>query len=288
MSDLKKVLFLVIITSSLIAFLTTFPSNNSQQPTTATVTGVVADKQSESNKPATSDSACSDAGLTTNGVLCVVKGKLVSIHYTGKLDDGTVFDTSSGRDPISFVQGTGSVIPGWEQGIEGLTIGTKKILVIPPELAYGKDGFPGVIPPNSTLTFDIEIVSISDPESSVPAEKVNPLVHIDSSQLKKLLFIKTPIIDIRRKEEWLETGIIEGSITKTLYNRDGSTNKDFVPFLMSNGFDKKPFIIICRTGNRTGSAGIGLTKSLGFSKVYNVQGGITDWIDNNLPVVKYK
>ncbi|RNL95051.1 peptidylprolyl isomerase [Sinomicrobium pectinilyticum] len=91
-----------------------------------------------------------------------VKGKTVSVHYEGMLMDGSVFDSSYKRNqPIDFRLGAGQVISGWEEGIELLNTGDKARLVIPPELAYGSRGAGGVIPPNATLVFDVELVKIS-------------------------------------------------------------------------------------------------------------------------------
>lgn len=86
-------------------------------------------------------------------------GSTVFVHYTGKLEDGTVFDTSVGRDPISFQLGGGYVIPGWDQGIVGMKVGGKRLLIIPPDLGYGSQDY-GPIPANSTLIFEVELVSI--------------------------------------------------------------------------------------------------------------------------------
>lgn len=88
-------------------------------------------------------------------------GKVVSVHYTGKLQDGTVFDSSIPRgEPITFPLGKGSVIKGWDEGIALMKVGGKAQLIIPPNLAYGESGAGGVIPPNATLVFDVELVSI--------------------------------------------------------------------------------------------------------------------------------
>lgn len=93
-------------------------------------------------------------------------GDMVSVNYTGKLTDGTVFDSSIPRGkPISFVLGAGMVIKGWDEGILGMAIGEKKTLNIPAEKAYGAQGVPDgkggyIIPQNAALTFDVELVDI--------------------------------------------------------------------------------------------------------------------------------
>lgn len=87
-------------------------------------------------------------------------GKTVTVNYTGYLTDGTTFDSSIGRDPFVFPLGTGSVIPGWDEGLEGMKVGEKRRLIVPPELGYGKDGYPGVIPANATLVFDVELMDV--------------------------------------------------------------------------------------------------------------------------------
>jgi peptidyl-prolyl cis-trans isomerase A (cyclophilin A) len=89
------------------------------------------------------------------------KGKTVSVHYKGALPDGTVFDSSFKRNqPIDFQLGVGQVIPGWDEGISLLNVGDKARLVIPSDLGYGSAGAGGVIPPNATLVFDVELVAV--------------------------------------------------------------------------------------------------------------------------------
>ena len=89
-------------------------------------------------------------------------GKSVKVHYTGTLEDGSKFDSSLDRgQPFSFRLGAGQVIKGWDQGIVGMKVGGKRRLEIPADLGYGPRGFPPVIPPNSNLIFEVELLEVT-------------------------------------------------------------------------------------------------------------------------------
>jgi peptidylprolyl isomerase len=131
----------------------------SEAPGNDTVTEAVESNASEGEVMKT-DSGLQYIILEEGSGKAAQAGNIVRVHYTGTLEDGTVFDSSVGRDPIEFQLGTGQVIKGWDEGIALLKEGSKARLIIPPDLAYGDRAVGGVIPANSTLIFEVELVEV--------------------------------------------------------------------------------------------------------------------------------
>ena len=202
---------------------------------------------------------------------------VVDVHYTGRLENGEVFDSSLQRgEPIRFTLGAGQVIPGWETGILGMKVGGKRVLSIPPELAYGQRGAGNVIPPNARLTFEVELVAVEPP----------PFASIDNETLQQKLDRGVKLIDIRRPEEWRETGVLEGSIQATAFDANGKFLESFTELLERSVQPDEEFALICRTGNRTATLSNWLATRGGYKKVLNVQDGIIRWIEEGRPVDK--
>jgi FKBP-type peptidyl-prolyl cis-trans isomerase FkpA len=112
-------------------------------------------------KPITTPSGLQYWDIVVGTGAIAVAGKTVKVHYTGWLTDGKKFDSSVDRgQPLSFPLGGGRVIKGWDEGVAGMKVGGKRQLRIPSELGYGARGAGGVIPPNATLIFDVELLDV--------------------------------------------------------------------------------------------------------------------------------
>ena len=207
-------------------------------------------------------------------------GQSVSVHYEGKLTDGTVFDASRPRgQPFSFTLGSGQVIEGWDKGVEGMAIGEIRRLTIPPEMGYGARGAGGVIPPNATLIFEVELLAVSTPLT---------LSQMSPEELTAAQADGAVIIDIRREEEWAETGIIEGAETITAFTKAGRLHPDFQQKFMSVAPSlDTPIVLYCRTGNRTTSLGNALVNQLGYSQLSHLSKGIKGWTESGRKTQAY-
>jgi len=208
-------------------------------------------------------------------------GQRVTVHYEGRLTDNTVFDASRPRgQPYSFYIGAGQVIQGWEQGVAGMKIGEIRRLIIPAELGYGAAGAGGVIPPNATLVFDIELLAVSMPIS---------LGQATPADLIKAQKDGVTIVDIRRPHEWSKTGIIEGAETINAFKANGGLQPDFQQQFMTLVFSQEtPVFLYCHMGARTTNPGTALIEQLGFLHITHLTGGILSWKADGYKTVKYK
>ena len=215
-----------------------------------------------------------------NGEIAEV-GKRVSVHYEGRLEDGTVFDGSRPRgQAFSFTIEAGQVIQGWEQGVAGMKVGETRKLTIPPELGYGEAGAGVVIPPNATLVFEIELLDVTTPVT---------LGQATAEDLLKAQSDGVVVIDIRREEEWQDTGIIDGSAAVTAFTETGQVHPEFLTkFQELAPTPDTPVMLYCRTGNRTTSLGNALIDQLGFSDVSHLSTGIEGWLADGRETVPYQ
>lgn len=220
--------------------------------------------------------------------ITAVNGMMVKIDYTGKFLNGKVFDTSKGKRPLEFILGAKMVVPGFEIGVLGMKVGGTRTLTIPPEMAYGDKGVKDIIPPNAVLVFEIELISATTKDQPEPKSKEPVVTNINNEELTAMLKKDVILIDIRRPEEWVDTGIVKGSHTITLYDNKGKEKPGFFKEFKEVVKDTKtPVILICRTGNRTSFAAQALASGFGYESVFNVEKGITDWISSGNKVEKY-
>ena len=208
-------------------------------------------------------------------------GNRVSVHYKGMLADGDVFDESGppGK-PFSFEIGAGEVIPGWEQGVSGMKVGEVRKLTIPPKLGYGSGGAGDTIPPNATLVFEIELLDVSEP---ITLGQANP------EMFKRAQKDGAIIIDIRREDEWKETGVIDGAITITAFGESGNIHPEFQKkFLNVIPSKKTPIMLYCHVGGRTANLGNALINQLEYSNVSHLTDGIVGWLADGNKIVTFE
>jgi len=124
-------------------------------------------------------------------------GKQYKVHYTGWLRDGTKFDSSRGRDPLTFVQGRRQLIAGWDAGFEGMRVGGQRRLFIPYQLGYGENGQGRMIPPRAELIFDVELLDVSEPALAVAVDVLAPLNQMEAQVASLLKAVPDDKLDWR-------------------------------------------------------------------------------------------
>ena len=211
----------------------------------------------------------------------IINHSWVQIEYTGSFVDGKVFDANVGKDRPLVVQiGMKEVIPGFEQGIIGTNKGSKRKIRIPAQLAYGEKGAGELIPPNSNLVFEFEVLDVLSPNY----EKIN------SEKLEKLIKENAVALDIRLDNQWKKTGVIKGSFQETAFDINGKFNvylMDKVRALAGAESQGIELIFISHDGKTAEILGNAFAEDLGFTNVYVLDGGIQSWIKSNKPLVSY-
>tara|TARA_Y100000590_G_C15702861_1_gene1007439 strand:- start:1513 stop:2259 length:747 start_codon:yes stop_codon:yes gene_type:complete len=205
----------------------------------------------------------------------------VTVHYRGFLEDGTEFDSSFKRNqPFVFQIGLRKVIQGWDLGLMNMKVGGKRKIKIPPELAYGSRGAGESIPPNATLTFDIEIIAIEPPRYTILSpEKLNEIKNKD--------FV---LIDIRTENQWKETGIIKNSIKLNAFDIKGNFNPSFlkkIEKIISKKSKKNTnLVFIDMNGDIAPILSNGFIEQLDYKNIFCLEGGIQKWLTSGYFVKK--
>ena len=211
----------------------------------------------------------------------IIHHSWVQIEYTGSFQNGEVFDTNVGKNRPLVVQiGMKEVIPGFEQGIIGATKGTKRKIKVPAELAYGEKGGGDVIPPNTDLLFEFEIIDVLDPHYKM----------INSDELVEKIDNNAVALDIRLENQW-EKGVIEGTFQETAFNKDGKFNvyiMDKVRALAAEESQNIEIVFISHDGETAAILGNAFAEDLGFKNVSVLTGGILQWLKEDRKLVPHK
>ena len=211
----------------------------------------------------------------------IIHHSWVQIEYTGSFESGDVFDTNVGKNrPLVVQMGMKEVIPGFEQGIIGTTKGTKRKIKIPSELAYGKKGGGDVIPPNTDLIFEFEIIDVLDPHYKM----------INSEELIDKINNNAVALDIRLENQW-DKGVIEGTFQETAFNKDGKFNvyiMDKVRALAAKESQNIEIVFISHDGETAAILGNAFAEDLGFKNVSVLKGGILQWLKEDRKLVPHK
>ena len=190
----------------------------------------------------------------------------VSVHYIGKLEDNTVFDSSYDRGQLfDFQIGVRQVILGWETGLLGMKEGGKRTIFIPYELAYGESGAGSLIPPKSNLIFEIEVIKVIPPGYK----------EIDGYQLKLAMTSDFKIIDIRTNDEIINSNKIPGAIQITAFDKNGNFFPDFFDKYKENVQIGEKVIFVSQNGDISSILANGFVEQLKQINIYHLKDGVT-------------
>ena len=190
----------------------------------------------------------------------------VSVHYIGKLEDNTVFDSSYDRGQLfDFQIGVRQVILGWETGLLGMKEGGKRTIFIPYELAYGESGAGSLIPPKSNLIFEIEVIKVIPPGYK----------EIDGYQLKLAMTSDFKIIDIRTNDEIINSNKIPGAIQITAFDKNGNFFPNFFDKYKENVQIGEKVIFVSQNGDISSILANGFVEQLKQINIYHLKDGVS-------------
>jgi len=190
----------------------------------------------------------------------------LSVHYIGRLEDNTVFDSSYERGEFfDFQIGVRKVILGWETGLLGMKEGGKRTIFIPYQLAYGESGAGNLIPPKSNLIFDIEIIKVIPPGYQ----------EIDGYQLKLAMTDEFKIIDIRNEDQITNKNKIPRAINITAFDKNGNFFPDFFEKYKENVQIGQKVIFISQNGDISSILANGFVEQLKQSNIYHLKDGVS-------------
>ena len=190
----------------------------------------------------------------------------VSVHYIGKLEDNTVFDSSYDRGQLfDFQIGVRQVILGWETGLLGMKEGGKRTIFIPYELAYGESGAGSLIPPKSNLIFEIEVIKVIPPGYK----------EIDGYQLKLAMTGDFKIIDIRTNDEIINSNKIPGAIQITAFDKNGNFFPDFFDKYKENVQIGEKVVFVSQNGDISSILANGFVEQLKQNNIYHLKDGVS-------------
>ncbi|MDC2979122.1 FKBP-type peptidyl-prolyl cis-trans isomerase [Pelagibacteraceae bacterium] len=190
----------------------------------------------------------------------------VSVHYIGKLEDNTIFDSSYDRGQLfDFQIGVRQVILGWETGLLGMKEGGKRTIFIPYELAYGESGAGSLIPPKSNLIFEIEVIKVIPPGYK----------EIDGYQLKLAMTSDFKIIDIRTNDEIINSNKIPGAIQITAFDKNGNFFPDFFDKYKENVQIGEKVVFVSQNGDISSILANGFVEQLKQINIYHLKDGVS-------------